>query len=59
MFRRRYRQATGHYIRNDGALVLTLPKEKEMKVTASNLRAVEDCIRNGETPYRYEFEAVS
>jgi hypothetical protein len=53
--------ATSHYVREDGALIMTRgsgSKMQQLKVTASRLSALEDRIRTDVPPFRYELEAV-
>lgn len=51
--------ATSHYVREDGALIMSRGSGKKavrLKVTASRLDDVEERLKNGGTPYRYELE---
>jgi len=53
--------ATSRYVREDGALIMTRGSGKKtvrLKVSASRLDAVEERLKNGVLPYRYELEVV-
>jgi hypothetical protein len=57
----RKHEATSHYVREDGALIMTRGSGKKavrLKVSASRLDAVEERLKNGGIPYRYELEVA-